>query len=76
MNNIFKLLEKETVREAWNDIMDSLVVEKLKEDYIQCLDWSDLETANAILVVLRYFMVYSDFKEFLDEVRDAGYDVK
>ncbi len=76
MNSMFKLLENDSIREVWNDIAAALVVEKLKEDYVQCLDWSDLETANAILVVLRYFMVYSDFKEFLDEVRDAGYDVK
>lgn len=76
MNSMFKLLENDNIREAWNDIASALVVEKLKEDYLKCLDWNDIETASAILVVLRYFMVYSDFKEFLDEVRDAGYDVE
>ena len=76
MNSMFKLLENDNIREAWNDITSALVVEKLKEDYLKCLDWNDIETASAILVVLRYFMVYSDFKEFLDEVRDAGYDVE
>ena len=74
MNNMFKLLENESVQDAWNDIVDVAVVERLKDSYVMCLDWEDMETANAILVVLRYFMVYEDFKEFLDEVRDAGYD--
>ena len=73
MNSIFKLLEQDSVREAWNDIMEALVVERLKEDYLMCLDWADMETANAILVVLRYFMVYEDFKHFLEEAKDAGY---
>ena len=76
MNSMFKLLDNDNVREAWNDIMEALIVEKLKEDYLLCLDWNDIETASAILVVLRYFMVYSDFKEFLQEARDAGYDVE
>lgn len=76
MNSMFKLLDNDNVREAWNDIMEALIVEKLKEDYLLCLDWDDIETAAAILVVLRYFMVYSDFKEFLQEARDAGYDVE
>ena len=74
MNNMFKLLENESIRDAWNDIVDVAVVERLKDSYVMCLDWLDMETANAILVVLRYFMVYDDFSEFLNEVRDAGYD--
>ena len=73
MNSIFKILESDTVREAWNEVMESLVIERLKEDYLLCLDFGDQETAVAILVVLRYFMVYSDFSAFLKEVRDAGY---
>ncbi len=73
MNSIFKMLEQQSVRDAWNDVMEALVVERLKEDYLLCLDWADMETAGAILVVLRYFMVYSEFSAFLKEVRDAGY---
>ena len=73
MNSIFKLLEQDSVRDAWNDIMEALVVERLKEDYLMCLDLADIETASAILVVLRYFMVYEDFKYFLNEAKDAGY---
>ena len=75
MNSIFKMLERDSVREAWNDVMEALVVERLKEDYLLCLDWDDVETSSAILTVLRYFMVYEDFKQFLDEVRSAGYVV-
>ena len=75
MNSMFKMLENGAVREAWNEVMEALVVEKLKEDYLLCLDWDDIETASGILVVLRYFMVYADFKEFVDEVKDAGYTV-
>ena len=74
MNSIFKMLEQDAVRDAWNNVMEALVVERLKEDYLLCLDWADMETANAILVVLRYFMVYEDFKQFLNEAKDAGYD--
>jgi hypothetical protein len=75
MNSIFKLLEQPSVKEAWSDVMEALVVERLKEDYLMCLDFKDVETATAILTVLRYFMVYSDFAEFLNEVKDAGYTV-
>ena len=75
MNSIFKMLERDSVREAWNDVMEALVVEKLKEDYLLCLDWEDIENASAILTVLRYFMTYTDFKYFVDEVKDAGYTV-
>lgn len=75
MNSIFKLLEQDSVRDAWNDVMEALVVERLKEDYLLCIDWADIETAKAILVVLRYFMVYDDFTHFLNEAKDAGYIV-
>lgn len=75
MNSIFKLLEQDSVREAWNDVMEVLVVERLKENYLLCLDWEDIENASAILTVLRYFMNYNDFKSFVDEVKDAGYTV-
>lgn len=75
MNSIFKMLEQDAVRDAWNNVMEALVVERLKEDYLLCLDWDDVETSSAILTVLRYFMVYEDFKQFLDEVRSAGYVV-
>jgi len=75
MNNLFKILEQDSVKEAWNDVMEMLVVEKLKEDYLQCLDWDDIETAGAILTVIRYFSTYTEFTEFVNEVKDAGYTV-
>ena len=75
MNSIFKLLDQPSVKEAWNDVMELLVVERLKEHYVMCLDFNDIETATAILAVLRYFTVYEDFIEFLNEVKDAGYTV-
>lgn len=75
MNNLFKILEQDSVKEAWNDVMEKLVVEKLKEDYLLCLDWDDIETAAAILTVIRYFSTYTEFTEFVNEVKDAGYTV-
>lgn len=75
MNNLFKILEQDSVKEAWNDVMEKLVVEKLKEDYLLCLDWDDIETAGAILTVIRYFTSYNEFTEFINEVKDAGYTV-
>ena len=75
MNSFYKILDSNSVKQAVNDVMETLVVEKLKEDYILCLDWDDIETAAAILTVLRYFMTYSEFKLFVDEVKDAGYTV-
>ena len=31
MNSIFKMLEQDAVRDAWNNVMEALVVERLKE---------------------------------------------
>jgi hypothetical protein len=76
MNNIFKVLNSDSVQDAVSDVIDILVIERLKEDYILCLDTEDKDVATAILTVLRYFMVYDDFKDFLAEVRDAGYNVE
>lgn len=75
MMNIFKMLENDNVRDAWNNVMGALVVERLKEDYLLCLDWDDIETAGAILTVIRYFTAYPEFTEFINEVKDAGYTV-
>lgn len=75
MNSFFKILERDSVKEAVEDVITVLLVERLKDDYIHCLDWDDVENASAILTVLRYFMVYEDFKAFLEEVKDAGYTV-
>ena len=55
------------------DLIEICVVEHLKEHYILCLDMDDVETATDILATLRYFTTYEEFKEFMKEVRDAGY---
>lgn len=73
MNSLFKLLENPNLKELAYDVMDILVVERLQEHYIMCLDFQDIETAKNILAVLRYFTTYEEFNEFLKEVRDAGY---
>lgn len=73
MNSIFKLLENPELKELAYDVMDILVVERLQEHYVMCLDFQDIETAKSILAVLRYFTTYEEFTEFLKEVKDAGY---
>jgi len=73
MNSIFKLLENPNLKELAYDVMDILVVERLQEHYVMCLDFQDIETAKSILAVLRYFTTYEEFTEFLKEVKDAGY---
>jgi len=73
MNSIFKILENPNLKELAYDVIDILVVERLQEHYIMCLDFHDLEVAKDILSVLRYFTTYEEFNEFLKEVRDAGY---
>ena len=32
MNSMFKMLENDEVREAWNEVMEALVVEGVKEE--------------------------------------------
>lgn len=73
MNSMFKILERPEVQAAWSEVMDVFVAEYLKDHYIMCLSFDDIETASAILPVLLYFSTYDDFKEFLKECADAGY---
>lgn len=73
MNNIFKLLENPNLKELAYDVIDILVVDRLKEHYMLCLDYEDIDTAKGILTVIRYFTTYGEFTEFMSEVRDAGY---
>lgn len=76
MNSIFKLLENPNLKELAYDVIDILVVERLQEHYIMCLDFDDLDTAKDILAVLRYFSTYEEFCDFLEETRNAGYTDK
>lgn len=73
MNSMFKALENPNFQAACYEVMEVFVVEYLKDHYIMCLSFDDIETASAILPVLRYFSTYDDFKEFLKECADAGY---
>lgn len=73
MNSIFKLLENPNLKELAYDVIDILVVERLQEHYIMCLDFDDFDTAKDILAVLRYFTTYEEFNAFLKETRYAGY---
>ena len=73
MNSIFKILENPNLKELAYDVIDILVVERLQEHYIMCLDFDDFETAKDILAVLRYFSTYEEFCNFLEETRNAGY---
>jgi len=78
LNNIIKALENSPeVKAAWEDFTDALLVEKLKETYMNTLNggWSNhpediaenLKVNKAIAVVLSYFMFIGDAEEFLKE---------
>ena len=78
LNNIIKALENSPeVKAAWEDFTDALLVEKLKETYMNTLNggWSNhpediaenLKVNQAIAVVLSYFMFIGDAEEFLKE---------
>lgn len=78
LNNIIKALENSPeVKAAWEDFTDALLVEKLKETYLNTLNggWSshpediaeNLKVNAAIAVVLSYFMFIGDAEEFLKE---------
>ena len=79
--NLIKELEKsQEIRNAWEDFTDVLVVNKLKETYLNTLNggWSshpediaDNKKVNeAIAVVLGYFMFSGDAQEFLKEAEN------
>lgn len=78
LNNIIKALENSPeVKAAWEDFTDALLVEKLKETYMNTLNggWSshpediaeNLKVNSAIAVVLSYFMFVGDAQEFFKE---------
>jgi hypothetical protein len=78
LNNIIKAMENsQELRYAWEDFTDAIVVEKLKETYMNTLNggWSshpeDIEENKkvnaAIKVVLSYFMFVGDAQEFFQE---------
>lgn len=78
LNNIIKAMENsQELRYAWDDFTDAIVVEKLKETYMNTLNggWSshpediaENRKVNAALgIVLGYFMYIGDAEEFLRE---------
>ena len=81
LNNIIKAMENsQELRYAWDDFTDAIVVEKLKETYMNTLNggWSshpediveNKKVNEALKVVLRYFMFIGDAEEFLKEAEN------
>ena len=85
LNNLIKAMENsQELRFAWEDFTDVIVVEKLKETYLNTLNggWSshpediaeNLKVNAAIAVVLSYFMFIGDAQEFLKEAENERRD--
>jgi len=84
LNNLIKVLENSPeVRYAWDDLTDAILVEKLKETYLNTLSGGlsshpediaeNKKISEAIAVVLGYFMYVKDAEEFLKEAnKDAS----
>ena len=79
--NLIEALEKsKELRSVWEDFTDVILVEKLKETYLNTINggWSshpediaDNKKVNAaIAVVLGYFMFSGDAEEFLKEAEN------
>jgi hypothetical protein len=76
--NLIEALEKsKELRSVWEDFTDVILVEKLKETYLNTINggWSshpediaeNKKVNAAIAVVLGYFMFTGDCEEFLKE---------
>ena len=81
LENLIKELEKSAdLRNAWDDFTDVLVVQKLKETYMNTLNggWSghpediaeNKKVNAAIAICLGYFMYTGDAQEFLKEAEN------
>jgi hypothetical protein len=81
LEHLIKELEKSAdIRNAWEDFTDVLVVQKLKETYMNTLNggWSshpediaeNKKVNAAIGIVLGYFMYTGDAQEFLKEAEN------
>jgi hypothetical protein len=77
-NTLIRELEKsKELRHIWYDFTDIIVVESLKETYMNTLNGGfsahpediaeNLKVNEAIAVCLKYFMVRTDAEEFLKE---------
>jgi hypothetical protein len=78
LNKLIETMEKsQELKWAWEDFTDAIIVEKLKETYLNTLncgysshpeDIVENKKVNAaIAVVLGYFMYIGDCQEFLKE---------
>ena len=81
LEHLIKELEKSAdLRNAWEDFTDVLIVQKLKETYMNTLNggWSshpediaeNKKVNAAIGIVLGYFMYTGDAQEFLKEAEN------
>jgi len=80
LNNLIKAMENsQELKWAWEDFTDVLIVEKLKETYMMHYN-NDMSAhpediqfskklAKSCEFVLSYFMVSSEHKEFIEEVK-------
>ena len=81
LNNLIKALEdSQELKWAWEDFTDAIIVEKLKETYLNTInggfsshpeDIAENKKVNeAIATVLGYFMYVGDCQEFLKEAEN------
>ncbi len=81
LNKFIETVEKSQVLKwAWEDFTDAIIVEKLKETYLNTInggfsnhpeDIAENKKVNeAIAVVLGYFMYIGDCQEFLKEAEN------
>ena len=79
--NLIEAMEKsQDLRNAWYDFTDAIVVESLKETYLNTINGGfsehpeDIEenkkVNEAIAMCLKYFMVRLDAEEFLKEAEN------
>ena len=81
LNTLIKTLEgSQELREAWYEFTDAIVIESLKETYLNTLNGGfsshpediedNLKVNAAIATCLKYFMVRTDAEEFLKEAKN------
>jgi len=78
LNNLIEAMEKsQELKWAWEDFTDVIIVEKLKETYLNTINGGfsshpediaeNLKVNAALKVVLGYFMFIGDAEEFFKE---------
>lgn len=81
LDTLIKTLEgSQELREAWYEFTDAIVIESLKETYLNTLNGGfsshsediedNLKVNAAIATCLKYFMVRTDAEEFLKEAKN------